>query len=102
MGKPREAEKEGVMPKEFINCEDYGREVTFIGPSGEREAGAMPTVAGCVVWNKEVGHVAVRIVDRQKDPDGFEALNLNLDREGINRMIRFLRKARDDAFGRDE
>ncbi len=33
---------------------------------------------------------------------GFNSLWATLDREQINRMIRLLRKARDDAYGRDE
>lgn len=34
--------------------------------------------------------------------DGAAGLFVQLDRTGINRAIRILRKARDDAYGRDE
>lgn len=32
---------------------------------------------------------------------GFSSLWCSLDRSGVNRLITMLRKARDDAFGRD-
>lgn len=93
------------MPKEYVNCQDYGREVVLASdyPGGDvrAEVGKMPTTAGCVVWLKDGAHVALRVLDRMKDPDGFEVLDLNLDRDGINRLIRLLRRARDQAFGSD-
>lgn len=36
------------------------------------------------------------------DPDSADGLWVSLDREAINRLIRVLRKARDQAFGIDE
>lgn len=93
------------MPKEYVNCHDYGREVILASDHPGDDVRAitqpMPAVAGCVVWLKDGAQVAVRVLDRMKDPDGFEALDLNLDRDGINRFIRLLRKARDQAFGAD-
>jgi hypothetical protein len=35
-------------------------------------------------------------------PAGFTGLWSTLDRAGINRLIKMLRKARDEAYGRDE
>lgn len=35
-------------------------------------------------------------------PQKFEGWHVTLDREGINRLIRSLRRARDAAYGRDE
>lgn len=35
-------------------------------------------------------------------PGGFTGLWGTLDRAGINRLIKMLRKARDDAYGHDE
>jgi hypothetical protein len=35
-------------------------------------------------------------------PAGFTGLWATLDRSGINRLIKMLRKARDEAYGRDE
>lgn len=84
--------KEGIMPKEFIlDCEEFDE----IDPSGLR-----------VGWSKETGLVQVATIG----PDGCElhptpegnGWFVNLDRRGINRVIRTLRRARDDAFGRDE
>lgn len=41
--------------------------------------------------------------DNPGDPDQpFDGWRVTLDRDGINRAIRSLRKARDAAFGRDE
>lgn len=46
----------------------------------------------------EVGVAKVRTADNFE----VDAHYLDLDRAGVNRLIRSLRKARDDAFGRDE
>ncbi len=35
-------------------------------------------------------------------PQKFDGWHVTLDREGINRLIRSLRRARDAAYGRDE
>lgn len=35
-------------------------------------------------------------------PTPFDGWRITLDREGINRLIRSLRKARDSVYGRDE
>lgn len=66
---------------------------------------------GCIAeirWSREAEYVQVattlvEIADHMpvtKEVSG--GWYLNLDRTGINDMIRFLRRARDQAFGKDE
>lgn len=56
-----------------------------------------------VGWNKETGDVQIATVNEDADPFSAEGgLYVNLDRRGINDLIRHLRRARDQAFGRDE
>ena len=92
------------MPKEAV----YGSEAPF-----EPDGPGVSVVE--VVWNREQGFTqvvskAVRRIDHgplveSPEPgaihytDGFY---VNLDRKGINDLIRNLRRARDQAFGRDE
>lgn len=65
-----------------------------------------------VTWMPEK-HVQLATVNQQSklnlpgdnpgDPDqSFNGWRVTLDRDGINRLIRALRRARDSAFGRDE
>lgn len=68
-----------------------------------------------VGWNREASDVQVGIVTADGTPianhlgpngateiAAFTSLWGNLDRAGINRLIKSLRTARDQAFGRDE
>lgn len=112
------------MPKEFIECADFGREFPVVGGSdGPVETATWDTDAIKVGWSKEAAHVEVAVVQMVEGlyvEHGFlledgadisteEAVRLaklepryiQLDRHGINRLIRSLRKARDDAFGKD-
>lgn len=84
----------------------------------EIDDGSLPWMS--VGWGKESGHVQLGVAGPESDyklmgrdgPDGEWkeitgsgdgiGLFVQLDRAGINRTIRSLRKARDDAFGRDE
>lgn len=80
------------MPKEFIIDSE---EIDEAEPSGLR-----------IGWSKEAEHVQVATIA----PDGYEldptpegnGWFVTLDRRGINRAIRALRQARDDAYGKDE
>jgi len=97
------------MPKETIS------------PDIANRSGHTPTSADfniAVTWGKEGGEVKIATVN----PDGKLAIPVNkggveghdilnvidpgwfvaLDRNGINHLIRTLRKARDQSFGRDE
>jgi hypothetical protein len=89
---------EGVMPKEVIFGEQTPEDTMV--PIAE------------VRWNREGG--GVQLVTKATDPhdgrvagdssethvtDGF---HVDLDRSSINKLIRNLRRARDQAFGKDE
>jgi hypothetical protein len=66
-----------------------------------------------VLWGREQ-QGTVQIVSRAEDPHGgrwagdssethfTDGMYVNLDRPSINKLIRHLRRARDQAFGRDE
>lgn len=89
------------MPKETV----YGDQHPA-GPDDQR----VPVVE--VLWNREGGYV--QIVSKATDPHGgryvgespdthfTDGMYVDLDRRGINQLIRNLRRARDQAFGRDE
>ena len=89
------------MPKETV----YGSSL----PYGEDDQGVSIVEVG---WDREAGHmqIATKCVRRTDHgrmtedeaihfTDGFY---VDLDRRGINDLIRNLRRARDQAFGRDE
>lgn len=85
------------MPKEVVH-------------NREQYSGDFPS-QNCIAeirWSRDgeyvqVATVLVELVDHSpvlKEVSG--GWYLNLDRTGINDMIRFLRRARDQAFGKDE
>lgn len=100
------------MPKEltytddrvFVVAED-GAEI-LLGPGSDvdkhRPAGPAVRRGVHVGWSRnqhvEIG-VATFAVATEEVANGHFT---SLDRQGINRVIRSLRKARDQAFGRDE
>ena len=59
-----------------------------------------------VGWNREAGYVQIATVDPELeeslDTSRDGGLYVMLDRVDINHLIRHLRRARDQAFGRDE
>lgn len=68
-------------------------------------------VATEVRWSRETEHVQIATVLRNRSTgenqdlagrDVCGGMFCTLDRRGINDMIRYLRRARDQAFGRDE
>ncbi len=87
------------MPRETV----YGEQ----SPGGDQQ---VPIVE--VLWNREGGYV--QVVTKATDANGgrvagdspethfTDGMYVNLDRKGINAHIRHLRRARDQAFGRDE
>jgi hypothetical protein len=82
---------EGEMPKETIR-------------SRYREDD--PKLGVQVGWNREAEHVQVATVNSDSaelrpTPEG-NGWYVQLDRYRINQLIRVLRRARDQAFGRDE
>lgn len=81
------------MPKEIIHSKYHG---TSENPE--------PTVR--VGWSREAGHVELATImsdefELRPTPEG-NGWFAQLSREQINHLIRTLRKARDQAYGRDE
>lgn len=84
----RTSEEVGVMPKEITHDENYGKHDEY------RQIE--------VRWSRNK-YVEVATVDNlEPSTDGaINGIFLGLNRDGINRLIRSLRKARDQAFGAD-
>lgn len=82
------------MPAEYV------RGVTI--PNDDDLAESLAKVA----WGE--GHVQIATMVRDIEtgefltPDSAEGWYIDLDRRGINELIRRLRQARDRAYGRDE
>lgn len=96
------------MPAEKV----YG---IHMRPEGAPEEGVEVRAAGVPIvdvrWNREGGYVQIVTKEtdafggRLSDDEGVhftDGLFVDLDRQGINKLIRNLRRARDQAFGRDE
>ena len=89
--------KESVRGSEMIEADRDGRVV-------------VGTVDVCWSRNDDTVQVVSKAVFRadgsrvsdSKTVDVTDGLYVNLDRAGINALIRNLRRARDQAFGRDE
>ena len=90
--------KEGVMPREAV----WGTN-DFL-PEDAEDGGAIVDVR----WNRDQH---VQVVTRREfaevpppdEPISYKyGMYVDLDRTGINTLIRNLRRARDQAFGRDE
>lgn len=110
--------KEGVMPKEFINNRYYGEYATEHrdcpqdkdqpcngGKKCKGKKVALDDSALKVGWGKDAGYVEVAVVhhrDGAEGSDEYQAWHMQFDRVGLNRAIRTLRQARDEAYGRDE
>lgn len=88
----------------------YGQQLPAMSnANGSEERQAIVPIVD-VRWNQAE---TVQIVTRAEDPFGGRATDVegihyldgfyvDLDRRGINKLIRHLRRARDQAFGRDE
>lgn len=78
----------------------------------EEDNSPQPVPLVDVRWNREGGYVQIvtkaeradggRIADDSPDTHVTDGFYVDLDRAGINGVIRNLRRARDQAFGRDE
>lgn len=56
-----------------------------------------------VVWHDDLDHVQVCTLTRQAvTHETIDSSYIDLDRRGINDLIRHLKRARDKAYGRDE
>lgn len=85
------------MPKETVyDC------VNYFNPDGDK------TVVAELSWGRDRGEVqlATLLVSPSTHTRFTEEVEggwfINLDRQGINKLIRDLRRARDQAFGKDE
>lgn len=95
--------QEGVMPKESVYGNQHGYDPKDTHPM-------VPTVD--VLWGRDQG--MVQIVSKAEDANGgrwvgedptthfTDGMYVDLDRNAINKLIRDLRRARDQAFGKDE
>lgn len=84
------------MPKEFV----HGCQPILSSPDGfVIEEGLLS-----IGWSNDAEHMQIATISRH--PHTHETVNegfyVDLDRRGINQAIRHLRRARDQAFGRDE
>lgn len=90
------------MPKTIINSAYYGQEVTDI--HGDKHPAESTRLH--VGWTKDQNHLEIavlnQLVESAHPGDSAPGWFMQLDRAGCNRAIRALRKARDEAFGRDE
>ena len=80
------------MPKEYITTD-------------ETRTGEMPAWSAFRVDWSRGGYVQVASVGNEVPPESLSGDNgwfVDLDRERINELIRVLRKARDQVYGRDE
>lgn len=92
------------MPKEVIRDAFDGNDYRIIENDGSE---TLQTFVGNflqVGWDRNAGHVQAGVLqggdhDESKKPG--RGLYVQLDRPGINRLIRLLRKARDAAYGAD-
>lgn len=54
-----------------------------------------------VRWSRD-GYVQLCTIADSPPPEGLEGWFVTLDRKGCNDLVRFVRRARDQAFGKDE
>lgn len=81
------------MPKEYVYS-------TLFVPESKDHPAPEPFRAR-VSWGRDEGDIQIATVDENDGNDG-SGFFVDLDRHGINSLIRILRKARDQACGRDE
>jgi hypothetical protein len=87
----------GVMPKEYIEDRYTGHDDDAVAEGS--------TAKVRVGWSREQEHVEIATVapdeiKLEPTPEG-NGWFVQLDRSGLNRLIRSLRKARDQAYGAD-
>lgn len=97
------------MPAEHV----YGiQHMTVPHPGGVEEPSRPGVPLVDVRWNRDGEYVQIvtketdafggRLVGDEPETHYTDGLYVDLDRAAINRLIRNLRRARDQAFGRDE
>lgn len=91
------------MPREYVESMFTGQPVHLDDGEGNIQAlAALPSFRVQVGWGDN-DYVQVATVNPAERLGTVESgLYVDLDRKGINDLIRLLRKARDRAYGRDE
>lgn len=94
------------MPKDVIRSMFHGRSVPMVGeiPDSIRRGKSLSDSFVEVGWTRGLCDVQLGSINPEASDDPNDPLRgqfVHLDREGINRLIRSLRKARDQAFGAD-
>lgn len=84
------------MPKEYV----YG--IATVLPPGPQDSGSTRESIVGVGWGRDQGMVQLGTVYDRDSYDPCLGVYVDLDRNQINKLIRVLRRARDQAFGRDE
>lgn len=87
----------GTLPKDNINdeaTEGFRAEVSW-NPNGWVQVATVNQRSTLTLPGEQ------QTSDHQPDPEPFDGWRVTLDRAGVNRMIRSLRRARDAAFGAD-
>jgi hypothetical protein len=93
-----------MMPKTTIHSRYHGQTVKDVNTGAEVRTETTHLHVG---WTKGREHVEVAVLNPDapsldgRTGDAAEGWFMQLDREGCNRAIRAIRKARDDAFGVD-
>ncbi len=90
------------MPKEIIRDEAGMFDMVVGWTHGQSAQVGIQTSDGRSLADVLRGGAAVEGQPPQEDPAEFRSLWGTLDRAGINRMIAVLRRARDQAYGKDE
>lgn len=95
------------MPKEVVRDEHAGETMLLSSSDAESEEVVFdPELRAEVRWAKgAAGYVSVGTVNERPPGDagdGAYGWHVGLSRAGCNALIRHLRRARDQAFGRDE
>jgi hypothetical protein len=85
------------MPKENVDCVAMDALRVQVGwhPNGHVQVATVHTDSPATLPGEKQDH------DDTPPPVPFDGWHATLDREGVNRLIRVLRKARDSAFGAD-
>ena len=95
------------MPKELIHNAYFGQTAkvrTFRDGDEQKEVFVDELVDSSAVkvgWTRGYDHAELAVVCNADAPGDTQARHIQLDRAGINQLIRVLRKARDQAFGSD-
>lgn len=88
------------MPKEYVESFLFAPTLAEDGATSE----PTPPFRVKVGWSRERGDVEIATVNPETEDrfDETAGYHVWLDRRGVNDLIRHLRRARDQAFGRDE